>query len=281
VSSSVASNSPAVSLAAPSHRARVDGWAITVPTQSDALTSIMDAVQQKRGFSVCTLNLDHLVKLRQSAAFREAYRAAAFVTADGVPVAWLARRSGAKVEVATGADLVIPLAQKAAEANVGVYLFGSRPEVLAAAGDVLNTACSGRLNVAGRASPSGQFDPNGPEADAAIDAMMASGAGLCFVALGAPKQEIFAARALARGARIGFVSIGAGLDFLTGQQVRAPMVFRNLGIEWIWRLGQNPRRMFKRYFDCALVFGDITVITPLKQWAADLIGPPERPVGGV
>jgi exopolysaccharide biosynthesis WecB/TagA/CpsF family protein len=277
VSSSVAS----FEVKAASNAIRVDGWAITVPTQSVALTSIMDAVGQGRGFSVCTLNLDHLVKLRQSAAFREAYRAAAFVTADGVPVAWLARRNGAKVEVATGADLVIPLAQKAADTNTSIYLFGSKPEVLTTAGDVLKTACGGRLAVAGHASPSGQFDPNGPEADQAIDDIVASGAGLCFVALGAPKQEIFAARALARGARVGFVSIGAGLDFLTGQQVRAPMVFRNLGIEWIWRLGQNPRRMFKRYFDCALVFGDITVIAPLKQWVTELIGPPVRPIGGV
>jgi exopolysaccharide biosynthesis WecB/TagA/CpsF family protein len=277
VSSSVAS----IEVRAIPDVSRVDGWAITVPSQADALSSIMDAVAQGRGFSVCTLNLDHLVKLRQSAAFREAYRAAAFVTADGVPVAWLARRGGAKVEVATGADLVVPLAQRAADVGTGVYLFGSRPEVLQTAGDVLNRACGGRLYVAGRASPTGEFDPNGSEADAAIDDIIASGAGLCFVALGAPKQEVFAARALARGARVGFVSIGAGLDFLTGQQVRAPMVFRSLGIEWIWRLGQNPRRMFKRYFYCAMVFGDITIAAPLKQRISDLIGPPVRPIGGV
>jgi exopolysaccharide biosynthesis WecB/TagA/CpsF family protein len=261
--------------------ASVDGWDITVPSRTDALTSIAAAIQQGVGFSVCTLNLDHLVKLRASAAFREAYRAAAFVTADGAPVAWLARRGGAKVELATGADLVVPLAVKAAEIRCGVYLFGSTPHVLETAGQVLINAGDGSLKISGRASPSGQFDPNGPEADAAIEQIKASGAGLCFLALGAPKQEIFAARALARGANVGFVSIGAGLDFLTGQQVRAPMVFRSLGVEWIWRLAQNPQRMFKRYLDCALVLGDIVIVAPLRQRLAALIGPPSRPVGGL
>jgi exopolysaccharide biosynthesis WecB/TagA/CpsF family protein len=264
-----------------SRNASADGWEITVPTRADALASIAAAVQRGQGFSVCTLNLDHLVKLRRSASFRAAYRAAAFVTADGAPVAWLARRGGANVELATGADLVIPLAVKAAQIGCGVYLFGSTPDVLETAGQVLIKAGDGSLKISGRASPSGQFDPTGPEADAAIEQIKASGAGLCFLALGAPKQEIFAARALARGANVGFVSIGAGLDFLAGQQVRAPMVFRRFGVEWIWRLAQNPQRMFRRYFDCALVLGDIVIAAPLRQRFASLIGPPSRPVGGL
>jgi UDP-N-acetyl-D-mannosaminuronic acid transferase (WecB/TagA/CpsF family) len=165
-----------------SRNASADGWEITVPTRADALASIAAAVQRGQGFSVCTLNLDHLVKLRRSASFRAAYRAAAFVTADGAPVAWLARRGGANVELATGADLVIPLAVKAAQIGCGVYLFGSTPDVLETAGQVLIKAGDGSLKISGRASPSGQFDPTGPEADAAIEQIKASGAGLCFLA---------------------------------------------------------------------------------------------------
>ena len=84
----------------------------------------------------------------------------------------------------------------------------------------------------------------------AIARIGASGAGLCLLALGAPKQEIFAAHAAARLPRTGFMSIGAGLDFLAGTQTRAPAWMRRLAAEWLWRLAGSPRRMAGRYARC-------------------------------
>jgi exopolysaccharide biosynthesis WecB/TagA/CpsF family protein len=97
------------------------------------------------------------------------------------------------------------------------------------------------------------FAPLGDQGAEVIEALEASGARLCFLALGAPKQEIFAARAHAELPHMGFVSIGAGLDFIAGHQRRAPLWVRRIAMEWLWRLLSDPRRMALRYMRCALI----------------------------
>jgi exopolysaccharide biosynthesis WecB/TagA/CpsF family protein len=86
-----------------------------------------------------------------------------------------------------------------------------------------------------------------------IAVLRASGAGLCLLALGAPKQEIFAARAHAALPHMGFASIGAGLDFIAGKQPRAPLWVRRLALEWLWRALSSPRRMLPRYARCVAI----------------------------
>jgi exopolysaccharide biosynthesis WecB/TagA/CpsF family protein len=101
-----------------------------------------------------------------------------------------------------------------------------------------------------------------PDSEAAAEAgarISASGAKLCFVALGAPKQELFAARmvGLARAtgqAGVGYVCIGAALDFISGRQARAPRLFQRLGLEWAYRLGSDPVRLGLRYARCAILY---------------------------
>jgi exopolysaccharide biosynthesis WecB/TagA/CpsF family protein len=202
-----------------------------------------------RGFAVATVNLDHMVKLRDSAAFRAAYAAQTHVVADGNPVTWLARLAGHEVELVPGSELVVPLCRLAAEAGVPVGLFGSRAEALDGAAGRLAGLAPG-LEVAARIAPPFGFDPEGAEAEAMLARMGASRARLWFLALGAPKQELFAARALGRLPGAGFVSVGAGLDFLAGTQVRAPWVMRRLAAEWVWRMLQDPARLGPRYARC-------------------------------
>jgi len=86
-----------------------------------------------------------------------------------------------------------------------------------------------------------------------------SGARLCFIALGAPKQEIFAARGRTQVPDVGFASIGAGLDFLSGHQVRAPRIMRLLAMEWFWRALQSPARMVPRYAKCFAILPGLTI----------------------
>ena len=245
--------------------ANVDGWPVTTANRTSAVQDIIGAAKSAGSFTAFTLNLDHLVKLRRNTAFRNAYEHARIVTADGAPVAWMARAQNRDIERTTGADLMVPLAQAAAEAHLPVFLFGTSPEVMARAGRELGERTDGLLDIAGTFSPSGTFDPEGPEADAAIERIRRSGAKLCFVALGAPKQEIFAERARTKDIDCGFVCIGASLDFLAGAQIRAPEFMRNNGLEWLWRLSTNPRRLAYRYGECAALFFDLIVITPLKQ----------------
>lgn len=251
--------------ASPEILARVDGWGVTALNLSTAVDAIIARARAGDAFAVFTLNLDHLVKLRTNKRFADAYRQAEIVTADGWPIVLLARAQASGVERATGADLIQPLSEAAAKARIPVFLFGASADVMAKAGRELGHLTDGAIDIAGTLAPSANFDPEGPEADAAIARIRASGARLCYVALGAPKQEIFSAYARRKGLACGMIGIGAALDFLAGTQVRAPKFFRDIGLEWLWRLGANPKRLAKRYADCALLFADLAIAEPLRR----------------
>ena len=102
-------------------------------------------------------------------------------------------------------------------------------------------------------APAYGFDPAGAEANALLAQANALGPCFCFLALGAPKQERFAARGRELAPQGGFASVGAGLDFLGGHQRRAPFWVRRIALEWLWRALSNPRRMIPRYAKCAAI----------------------------
>lgn len=225
---------------------------VNTATSQALLDRLRLRLQGGRGFAVATLNLDHLVKLGRSADYRAAYAAHDFVVADGNPIVWLSRLAGRPVALAPGADLVPDLARLAARCGAPVALVGSTGDALARAGQRLREDAPG-LHIAARLAPGMGFDPEGPEAEALLTGIAASGARLCLLALGAPKQERFAAFARGRLPNVGFVSVGAGLDFLAGHQTRAPRILRRLALEWLWRALSAPRRMVPRYALCAAI----------------------------
>lgn len=232
---------------------------VTVPSQISLLDDLGSRLDSGQGFAVATINLDHVTKLRHDAAFREAYGRQSHVTADGNPIVWLERLSGhGDVELTTGSDLILPLAELAARKQRKVALFGSTEASLSAAKAALEQHVEG-LDIALTLSPPMGFDPDGPDAHDAIRRIGESGAALVFLALGAPKQERFAALAASSLPNVGFVSIGAGLDFLSGRQTRAPKWMRNCNLEWLWRLGTDPRRMTGRYAAGAALLPGLTV----------------------
>ena len=245
--------------------ATIGGCRITIANKVQAVREIIGAAQRGEGFTVFTLNLDHLDKLKRDANFRAAYDASRFVTADGAPIALLASRQGHQVERTTGADMVVPLVEAAAAENVPIFLFGTSSDVLARASLFLAEKTNNRATIVGTESPTHGLGPTSAAADAAIDRIAASGARLCFVALGAPKQEILAARAVARGVKVGFVCIGAGLDFLAGAQTRAPEFMRRTGFEWVWRLSTDPRRLAGRYLRCLIVLAELLLTSAGKK----------------
>ncbi|WP_299719463.1 WecB/TagA/CpsF family glycosyltransferase [Tardiphaga sp.] len=227
----------------------VDGITVNVHSIPEGVAAIVSAAQHGDNFSVCTLNLDHVDQLQHNPAFLGAYRRARFVTADGFPIVVLSRLLGGRTDRTTGADLVEPLCREAGKNKLPIFLFGSNETTLAAASQRLRERYDG-LEIAGTLAPGPGFDPNSDEADRAIDTIRSSGAKLCFVALGAPKQEVFAARCLDSLNGTGLLCIGAALDFIAGTQVRAPEFSQKYGLEWAWRMLQNPRRLAPRYARC-------------------------------
>jgi exopolysaccharide biosynthesis WecB/TagA/CpsF family protein len=238
----------------------VDGIAINVLSLPEAVRSIVSAAQRGDNFSVCTLNLDHVVQLQQRADFRAAYRRARFVTADGFPIVVLSRLLGTRIKRTTGADLVEPLCEAARKKGLPIFLLGSNDHTLAVTARRLSERFQG-LQVAGTFAPGANFDPYSQEADLAIDKIRESGARLCFVALGAPRQEVFAARCLDELDGTGLLCIGAALDFIAGTQTRAPALTQKVGLEWAWRMLRNPRRLGPRYARCVAVIPGLVART--------------------
>jgi exopolysaccharide biosynthesis WecB/TagA/CpsF family protein len=231
----------------------VEGVSVQTFTLEEASTRICDDVSSGKAFSVFTLNLDHVVKLRSDPAFRAAYDRARVVLADGFPIVLSGRLQGRKVERTTGADLIEPLCREASRRELPVMLFGSTFETLSGAARHLKARYPD-LVIAGVYAPEHGLDVLSDQANEGIDFIRSSGARVCFVALGAPKQEIFADRCAAEIEGVSFICIGAGLDFLAGHQRRAPKFFQATGLEWLWRMLNNPRRLARRYLDCLYVF---------------------------
>jgi N-acetylglucosaminyldiphosphoundecaprenol N-acetyl-beta-D-mannosaminyltransferase len=225
---------------------------VNVASRDQLLADIERRFQSGQGFSIATLNLDHTVKFRKNAAFRDAYAQHSHITADGRPIVWLSRLARQDVELVPGSELIDPLAEFAANNNVSVALLGTTAPSLEFSAQALRDKYPG-LKIVAQIAPSMAFDPIGPEANTAIETIKNSGAGLVFLALGAPKQEIFAAHAQKTLNSQGFVSIGAGLDFISGTQKRAPKWVRKLAAEWLWRMLGNPRRLASRYGACLAV----------------------------
>lgn len=234
------------------------GVAINFPNQDDLLQDIKQLLSEGHGFSVATLNLDHVVKLRSSEAFRAAYANHSHIVADGNPIVWLSRLAGRPVSLVPGSELIAPLASLAAQVGAPIGLFGASEVALAEAAALLEQDYPG-LEVVDRIAPPFGFDPKGSQADTYIAQMDRSRARIWFLALGAPKQEVFAARASARLPAVGFVSIGAGLDFIAGSQTRAPGVVRAFALEWVWRMMSNPRRLGPRYLRCIGVLPGLSI----------------------
>ena len=225
---------------------------ITCRDRDTLLQEVRDRLAARRGFALATLNVDHLEKLRHDAGFRRAYGAHDLVVADGNPIVWLSRIARSPVGLVPGSELVEPLARIAARTGAPVALVAGSEAAARGAAAHLKRIAPG-LEVVLETAPGFPFDPVGAEARALVEAIRGSGARLCFLGVGAPRQERFAAFAAPLLPEVGFASVGAGLDFLAGLQRRAPAAVRRARMEWLWRALSSPRRLGPRYVKGATI----------------------------
>jgi N-acetylglucosaminyldiphosphoundecaprenol N-acetyl-beta-D-mannosaminyltransferase len=225
---------------------------LNMATQAALMDEVTRRFRAAQGFSLATINLDHLVKLAASPEFRRAYGGQDMIVADGRPIVALSRLAAQPVELMPGSDLIEPLCRLAAAERIKVALVGSTKNALNDAAQALTDKIPG-LDIALTIAPTGGFDPDGKEAEGILSQLAQAQTGLCFLALGAPKQEMLALRGRTQAPGTGFVSIGAGLDFLGGHQRRAPILVRRLGLEWLWRALSSPLRLGPRYVRCLLI----------------------------
>ncbi|MBV8501406.1 MAG: WecB/TagA/CpsF family glycosyltransferase [Paucibacter sp.] len=222
------------------------GVRVDVGSMGGACEQILAAAGEHRGGLVCVANVDMLTRARNTPKLMAVMQGALAVTADGMPLVWAQRRllGLAAAERVRGPCLVLELCEKAQRLELPVYFYGGMPDEIAP----LRAALLARfphLRIAGIESP--PLLPAEPGMDeATVDAINASGAALLFVGLGCPKQEYWMA---AQQPRLLPVSLGVGLAFalIAGTKSQAPAWMRNNGLEWLYRLVQEPGRLWKRY----------------------------------
>ncbi len=239
-------------------RLRLGHLVIDPVTFAGALDAIEALVERGRGGFVVTPNVDHVVIAERSEPFRAAYASAALSLADGQPIVWASRLLGAPLpEKVSGSDLVLPLMERAASRHWRVFLLGAAPGVAAAAAERLRRERG--VDVVGTCAPRvriGPGDPD-PEGDAAVEAIRAARPALVLVAFGAPKQEIWMHRRLQALAPAVLIGVGGSLDFVAGRIRRAPRWVSRAGLEWLYRLLREPRRLWRRYLVDDLEFAAV------------------------
>jgi exopolysaccharide biosynthesis WecB/TagA/CpsF family protein len=235
------------------HGGSLEGVTINLPTLRAAHSEVVARASSGVGFALFTMNLDHLAKIRSDPKFRAAYKRAALVSADGWPVVWLANRRGAGLERTCGSDLVEPICNSAALRRIPVFFIGPERNSQVSALSALEQRYPG-LVIVGACAPRVSRVPAVYEIDAVAARVNESGARLCFVCLGAPKQELLVDALVPKCDGVGFLCVGAALDFISGRSRRAPVGWRRSGLEWLWRLLGDPKRLAARYLSNAFVF---------------------------
>jgi N-acetylglucosaminyldiphosphoundecaprenol N-acetyl-beta-D-mannosaminyltransferase len=227
-------------------RVRIGRLEIDAVTFSEALDVIAALVEGRNGGKVFTPNVDHVVKAEHDPEFRRAYSRADLCLADGMPLVWASRLFDTSLpEKVSGSDLLLPLMRLAAERRWRVYLVGGGPGVADEAGKRLRAELG--VRVAGTESPLVGPDGAADDSELTLERLRAAGADLVLVAFGAPKQELWIDRFADRLAPAVAIGVGGSLDFLTGRVRRAPAWMSRMGLEWLFRLGLEPRRLWRRY----------------------------------
>jgi N-acetylglucosaminyldiphosphoundecaprenol N-acetyl-beta-D-mannosaminyltransferase len=225
--------------------ANVLGTRVDATSYDDASRRILEWAGSRESRYVCVASVNNVMVARQDPAFLRIMHEADLVTPDGMPLVWALRWLG--VPNATrvrGTDLMIAVLRRAAGTGVPVGLYGGDPRILELLVDRLSRAWP-RLDLAYVHSP--PFRPLTPEEDErTAREIVASGARIVFVGLGCPKQEQWMARHRGRVPAV-TIGVGAAFDFLSGAKKQAPGAMQRAGLEWLFRLYTEPKRLGRRY----------------------------------
>lgn len=215
----------------------------------DNLSTLELLEKLKQGGMVVTPNVDHMMKLQTDREFYQIYQDADYRTCDSqvlLFISWLTNRP--LKERVSGSDLFPKFCDYYKnDENMKIFLLGGRPGVPEKAQENINQKVDRKL-VIGAHSPSFGFEKNEEECQKIIQMINNSDATVLAVGVGAPKQEkwIYQYKDRLKNIKV-FLAIGATIDFEAGYIQRSPVWMSNLGIEWIYRLASDPKRLWKRY----------------------------------
>ena len=240
----------------PQNRMRFMNSYIDNITMDEAIEHIEECIQLCKIGQVITPNVDQIVRMETDSYFREICDNAELLLTDGHPLLWIAKWYKTPIkEKICGSDLVPKLCEVAAQKGYSVFFLGAAPGVAQRAADKLKEKLP-NLKVAGAYSPPIGFENNQEELNKINHILYESHADMLFVGMGVPKQDIFIYENMNKYQIPMSFSIGGTIDFIAGEQKRAPKWIGKIGMEWFYRFCQSPKRMFKRYFvDDLKIFG--------------------------
>lgn len=234
----------------------IAGLPVFVGNDDELLAVFEDLLSLDRPQLVVTPNVDQVIDLSRDSWLWAAYNEASLRTLDGMPLVWLAQVAGARSVIRqTGADMLTKCVAASAHRGWRIVILGGAPEENQLA--VINLR---------NEYPQAQLDGlelpfsegfQGPDVRSSVLALSGLNPDFVFVCLGSPKQEKFFMELRDLLPAAVYVGAGAAVDFASGSKVRAPRLMQKLGLEWTWRLAQEPRRLARRYLIKGLAAGSI------------------------
>lgn len=217
-------------------------------TIDETIEHIEYCIENRIQGQIITPNVDQIVRMEWDNQFRKICESCELLLVDGHPLLWIAKlyKRPFKQKIC-GSDLVPLLCEVAAQKGYSVYFLGAAPGVAQKAALKMKQKYLG-LNVAGTYSPPIGFEKDLVELNNINKMLEDSHADMLFVGMGVPKQDIFIYENMKKYKIPMSFSIGGTIDFIAGEQKRAPKWISNHGLEWLYRFTQDPKRLFKRYF---------------------------------
>ena len=228
--------------------ARVDvlGVGISAIDPDDALSEMTRWIADREQHYVCVTGVHGVMEAQRDPELLRIHNDSGLTTPDGMPMVWAAHAAGAAdVQRVYGPDLMLAACARAAERGWGCYLYGSSDEVLAQLRANLCDRFPGLRIVGAHSPPFRELTPE--EDDAVVRAIDESGAQIVWVGLSTPKQERWMAAHVGRLNASVLVGVGAAFDIHAGLARQAPRWMQRSGLEWLFRLVAEPRRLWRRY----------------------------------
>ncbi len=247
--------------------------AITSSQALDRLISLAQTAKEKQlpAQLAVTVNVQIMVNARRHfPTLLRIINEAPLVVADGAPLIFVSRLFGPKLpERIAGSDLIYDIAKAAAEKGLRLFFFGGEEKYTTQAMEKLKTLYPS-LQIAGHACPMVALNPN--------DSQLAEEAEMCnqitnaktnilLVGLGCPKQEFFVSRNAEKLKGMAAIGLGGTFNFLSGHIARAPKWMQHIGLEWLFRIIQEPKRLFMRYFIDAFFLAAYILREPFRRYA--------------
>jgi N-acetylglucosaminyldiphosphoundecaprenol N-acetyl-beta-D-mannosaminyltransferase len=225
---------------------------VTALSLDDQISTMLRWASSRENKVVCVANVHMLTEAYNHPEFASLLEEADLVTPDGMPLVWMMKLMGARdQDRITGMDIILSLCQLAPLQNISIFFLGCEKEVLDRMRERLKSEFP-NLQIAGMEPL--PFHPLTPaEDDALIQKINESGAGFVFVALGCPKQEYWIAQHKGKIQAV-MIGLGGAFPMFAGIHKRAPRWMQTLGLEWFFRLCQEPRRLWHRYWNSNRLF---------------------------